>query len=418
MAKSINKLRFFWLGKKIFLGEFLRVLINKGIDGIRRYLRLVNFTIDSERLLEHDKKGIIHFFIPPVPSRAFSRIIRSYNDTYVLKKKQIPLHNILISITKKCPFNCWYCSAANMPDNEISIADIEKIIITLKKWEICIIGLTGGEPLLRTDIDEIIHKYADEFTFIIFTSGYGLDLKRATRLKQAGLFYIAISLDDYDKNRNDRARGLKGAFEHSVKAIKNAKKAGLYTIIQSVITKPMLNNGQIWQFMNFVRELNADELLLLEPLGTGKLLNSDNGVFLNNQERGRLKSLHDIAARNLELPKINAFASIEATTKFGCGAGVQHAYIDTAGNFLPCNFLPISLGNMLEEPDLIYDRLVRYFGRPCNNCILTEQRVELQHLFKKGLPIPFKRAKDYLEQRSKRIKSSVKPRFYELMGTK
>jgi MoaA/NifB/PqqE/SkfB family radical SAM enzyme len=418
MAKPINKLKLSWLGRGIFLEEIFRVLARKGISGIKRYLRWLTFAVGDERLVEHNGKGIIHLFIPPIPSRSFSRIIRSYNDTYVLQRKQIPLHNMLISTTKRCPFKCWYCSATDTPDNEIEIEDLEKIIATLRKWNICIIGFTGGEPLLRTDTDEIIRRYANEFTFIIFTSGYGLDFQRARKLKDYGLFYIAISLDDFDKTRHDKARGLKGAFENSIKAIKNAKKAGLYTIVQSVITKAMFSSDRIWKFINYVKELDADELLLLEPLGTGRLLCSDNGIFLDEETRLQLKDLHDIAIEKMDLPKIYSFAHIEHPTQFGCDAGIHHAYIDTIGNLWPCNFLPISLGNILKEPDIIYNRLIKYFSRPCEICILMKERKYLQKLFDKTLPIPFEKAKIFLEDRQTRMQICGKPTFYKLMERK
>ena len=378
MAKSINKLKLCWFGKSNLLKEYFRVLKSKGIGGANRFVKWLNFVVDSERLLEHDEKGVIHFFIPPTPSKSFARIIRSYNDSYILKRKKIPLHNVLISTTRKCPFNCWYCSATNTPESHMKIDDINKIVSILKEWNVCLIGLTGGEPLLRTDTDEIIRKYADQFTFTLFTSGYGLDRARAQKLKEYGLFYIAISLDDYDNKRHDEARGSKGAFEISIKAINNAKEAGLYTVVQSVITKSMLNSGRIWKFMKFVKELDADELLLLEPLGTGKLLNCGNDVFLTKKEHEQLKSLHNIAQKNPELPKICSFANIEDSTRFGCGAGVEHSYIDTEGNFWPCNFLPISVGNILEEPDAVYSRMERYFSTPCKYCILMAERKELQ----------------------------------------
>lgn len=418
MAKSINKLKLCWLGKSNFIKEYFRVLKNRGVGGANRFVKWVNFVVDSERLLEHDEKGVIQFFIPPTPSKSFARIIRSYNDSYILKRKTIPLHTVLISTTRKCPYNCWYCSATNTPESNIKIDDINKIVSILKEWNVCIIAFTGGEPLLRTDTDEIIRKYADQFTFTIFTSGYGLDRARAQKLKEYSLFSIAISLNDYEKKKHDASRGSKGAFEISIKAINNAKEAGLYTVVQSVMTKSMLNSGQIWKFMKFVKELDVDELLLLEPLGAGKLFNCGNDVFLNKEEHEQLKLLHNIAQKNPELPKICSFAKIEDSTRFGCGAGVEHSYIDVNGDLWPCNYLPISLGNILKEPDTVYKRLNRYFKKPCSHCILMKERMKLQKLSNGKLPIPFEKAKGFLEERLNRIGEDEKPKFYKLLEGK
>ncbi|OGC41757.1 hypothetical protein A2Y85_05255 [candidate division WOR-3 bacterium RBG_13_43_14] len=417
ISTTITKLQYFWLGKYLFVKESLRALISGGLIGAIRYFRFINFTLHKERLLNHDDKGVINLFIPPVPSKPFSRIIRSYSDTFVLRTKPVQLHNILIATTGRCPFKCWYCSAAHMSAQDLSIKDLQKIIAILKDWGICIIGFTGGEPLLRTDTDDIIRQYADEFSFIIFTSGYGLSRSRADQLKDSGLFAIAISLDDHDETNNDRARGFSGAYEISLDAIANARRAGLYTVVQSVITKAMIEQNRVGQFLSFIKTIDPDELLLLEPLATGNLLAHDNSVFLTSKQRKLLRDLHDNTVNDHKLPKIHSFAYTEHYSRYGCGAGRQHAYIDTRGNFWPCNFLPISLGNVLKKPSAVYERNLRYFSRPCSTCILMEDRAEIQQLFTGQLPISFEKVQPYLEKRFERIKDSVMPEFYRLMGS-
>lgn len=416
MAKSINKLKLCWYGKSILLKEYFRVLKNKGVGGANRFVKMIYNAIKNERLIEHDKKAIVHFFIPPIPSQSFARHLRTYTDSLILKQKIQHLGDVLISTTRECPYNCWYCSVKNTPHGEMKIEDIKKTIHTLKEWGTSTIGFTGGEPLLRTDTDEIIRQYSDELTFIIFTSGYGLNPARAKKLKECGLFYIAISLDSYDKAEYDKTRGVKGAYEHSIEAIKNAKKAGLYTIIQSVITRSMLANKRILKFINFVKELDVEELLLLAPLGTGRIFDCDNEVFLRKNEHDQLKVLHDEAVKNMELPKIYSFADMEDHTKLGCGAGIYHSYIDINGDLWPCNYLPISLGNILKEPDTVYKRLKRYFKKPCSHCILMKERMNLQKLSNGKLPIPFEKAKRFLEEHIESIGNEDIPDFYTSVG--
>jgi len=416
MAKIINKLRLGYLGKRNFFDEYFRLFKYGGLNSANRFAKMLYNAIKTERLIEHDNKGIVHFFIPPIPSQSFARHIRTYADSIILKQKTQHLCDVLISTTRKCPYDCWYCSAINTPYGEIKIEDIEKIICILKEWGTSTIGFTGGEPLLRTDTDEIIRRYSDEFTFIIFTSGHGLNLLRAKNLKECGLFYIAISLDSYDKAENDKARGVKGAYEHSIDAIKNAKKAGLYTIIQSVVTKSMLANRRILKFIDFVKELDVEELLLLEPLGTGRIFNCDNEVFLSKNEHNQLKVLHDDATKNMELPKIYSFADMEDHTRLGCGAGIYHSYIDVTGDLWPCNYLPISLGNILKEPNTVYKRLKKYFKKPCSHCILMKERRNLQKLSDGKLPIPFEKAERLLEKHAKSISNEDIPNFYTSVG--
>ena len=418
MSKIIGRAKLLWRGKEIFLPEYLRVLSTRGISGVRQYLRMISMVTENERLVEHERKAVVQLFIPPIPSRAFARYLRTYVDRIVLRKSGPHPGVVLIATTSKCPYDCWYCSAYNTPQGEQSTENIEKIIHVLRSWGTSIIGFTGGEPLLRTDTDNIIRQYGHEFSFIIFSSGYGLDAERARVLKANGLFSIAISLDDYRKRHHDRARGCRGAYRTALDAIANAKDAGLYTTIQSVITRDLLENGRMWNFLDFVQQTGADELLLLEPLGTGKLLGKHDDLFLDTREHDKLRWFHDATLDHYTLPKITSFAEFEDKTRFGCGAGVQHAYVDIKGNLWPCNFLPISLGNIINETELVRSRLERYFGRACNQCILMSKRKQLQKLGGKQLPIPFPQAKRLLDYHLRACGQSNQPAFYSFMQPK
>ncbi len=418
IPQKISRLHLYWLGRRIFLSEFFRALRYRGITQAIRAVKLINFNIDSEIILKHNSKGIIHFFIPPIPSPSFSRHLRSYNDALILEKKKLALGDVLISVTERCPFNCWYCSARGTQHGEMELDNIRKIISILKGWGTSTIGFTGGEPLLRTDIDKIIKDFSNDFTFIIFTSGYGLNQKRAGELKEYGLFYIAISLDHYDEQMNNRSRGSKDAFQTSIQAIKNAKQSKLYTIVQTVVTKELLADESMNKFLKFIKELNADELLLLEPLATGKLFFTEDGNVGDKNVHNRLKELHKLAQKDKSLPKIYTFAHQEDNSRLGCGAGIQHAFVDTAGNLWPCNFLPISLGSILEEPDLVYHRLEKYFHRPCSYCILMKYHKELNQLAQGTIPIPFEKVERFLSQRIENIPDQEIPKFYQILKGK
>ncbi|MGB7055330.1 MAG: radical SAM protein [bacterium] len=416
-AKTITKTKLFWRGKTIFLPEYLRVLSLGGMPGVRKYLEMLYLTVENERLVEHTKKAVVQLFVPPIPSRPFARYLRSYTNSLVLHKNDLHLGTVLIATTNECPYDCWYCSAGNTPQGELSTDSIEQILNVLRSWGTSIIGFTGGEPLLRIDTDEIIQHFSDDFTFMVFTSGHGLDLNRAKELKKNGLFFVAISLDDYRAARHDRARGRRGAFKTSLDAIKNAKTAGLYTIIQSVVTSGLLENGRMWNFLEFVQQTGADELLLLEPLGTGNLLYNNDNAFLTTQERKKLRWFHEAALSHRNLPKISSFADFEDKSRFGCGAGIQHAYIDGQGNLWPCNFLPISLGNMISEPEVVHRRLQKYFAHPCNECILMSKRKQLQKLARQEMPIPFSRVKSLLHSHLRTSERGGLPAFYAAMAT-
>jgi len=414
MTKPISKLQLFEKGWSIFSGEFFYLLKKRGLSVLFPYLRLLKKSLENESVIEYDNKAVIFFLIPPVPSPGFRRHLRLYTDRFILKNGRRFVGQAFIAVNRKCPFNCWYCSSDNTPDNELTLSEIDKIINLFKEWGVSTVVYTGGEPLLREDIDDLISNYSKELTFVILTSGYGLDPQRAKRLKKMGLFAISISLDHYKKEINDKSRGLSGAFDISLKAIKNAKNAGLYTVVQTVASDELLQNNNLWHFIDFIKGLEVDELFLLEPLCTGRLFDAPGGVLLENKEIERLKSLHCQASQIKDIPKVITSSHIEDPHKYGCGAGTEHIYVDTEGNLWPCNFLPISLGNILKEPEFVQKRLHKYFNKPCGYCILKKCRQEFLRFYKGHLPIPFESIEGILK---KRLKFDYEiPEFFKLKG--
>ncbi|MGB9721222.1 MAG: radical SAM/SPASM domain-containing protein [bacterium] len=392
--------KIFYKGRSIFAKEFLHILNNGGIKSIFSCLKLFRTALKDERINEFEDKAVLFFLIPPIPSESFKRHLRHYTNKFVLKNGDTLFGQAFIAVNRKCPFNCWYCSAGNSPDKEPAIDELDRMINLCRDWGASTIVFTGGEPLLRNDIDELIERYSKELSFVILTSGYGLNKERAKKLKDSGLFSISISLDHYDPKVNDQSRGKDGAFNIAVNAIENAKKAKLYTVVQTVATKILLQDGDIEEFINFMKSLDVDELFLLEPLCTGRLFERKEGHYLNNDELERLKLLHTQFSKEKNGLKIITSPFIEDPEKFGCGAGTQHIYIDTEGNLWPCNFLPVSIGNILREPEIVESRLKRYFNKPCSYCILKKHHKELLEFFDDTLPIKFEHAQGILEKMS------------------
>ncbi len=397
MSKTI----LFYKGRLNFSKEFFYLFKEGGIKAILSCLKLFKTAMKDEKINQFEDKAILFFLIPPIPSISFSRHLRHYSNKFILRNNKTLFGQAFIAVNRRCPFNCWYCSADNTPDNELRLEELDKIISIFRDWGASTVVFTGGEPLLRDDIDILISKYSKELSFVILTSGYGLSRERAKRLKDSGLFSISISLDHYDRKINNQSRGRDGAFDIALDAINNAKSAGLYTVVQTVATNKLINNGEIRKFIDFVKDLGIDELFILEPLCTGRLFDKEKDDYLNSEEIERLKLLHIQSAREDDGLKIITSPFIEDTTKFGCGAGTEHIYVDTTGELWPCNFLPVSLGNVIKEADVVKSRLEKYFSKPCGLCILKKYHKELLKCYDNGLPIKFECVEKILEKMDK-----------------
>ncbi len=357
---------------------------------VRNLVRCCKNAIQHDRFVVHEGNYILNSFYPPINSQAFYKIAMKvpgqgpeFFENHTRGKRLAPI-STYIAITNKCMYSCWHCSASQFMEGSNNDMTTEQLLTVVKKIKdlgVGIIGFTGGEPLLRKDLEQAIslvsepsangkekQKKSMEAMTLVFTTGFGLDLKRAQSLKQAGLFGIAISLDSVNSDKHDKMRGVEGAFAKAIVAIKNAKKAGLYTMCQTVCTRELLQSGEIYKIAKYAKSLGIDEMRIMEPIPCGSMEEHPEEI-LSKEEQKKLICIHIEMNENEIYPKVSVFPYIESEDQYGCGAGSQHSFIDADGNFGPCDFLPISYGNLLkEEGDVIWNRMHKEMGRPKCAC--------------------------------------------------
>lgn len=377
--------------------------------GVLLYLRS---TFRNEKLTRIGDKYVINSFIPPFPSPAFEQFAK--NAVAVYKRKAFP-YSTYIALTNKCSFNCWHCSKCYREGEELSKEMWIQIVEKLQDIGISIIGFTGGEPLLNNDLEDIITAIDTRSTPILFTSGYGLTNERAKSLKSAGLYYIAISLDHYDKKRHNKLRGRADAFDIAMAAINTSLKNNFYTATQLVVRKDMLNAEEMDKYVDFVTKLGVHEIRIIEPMPTGALIKEKDDVFLKKSEREFLKYYHVKINKQKNLTKIASFTYLEDRSMYGCGAGVQHMYVDVFGNICPCDFTPLSFGNIQKEGfDVAYKRLREHFNKPRATCFIQDNIEKIRPFFRKNLPLEH----GVSAQICNNCGEEELPKFYKKLGWK
>lgn len=336
--------------------------------------------IKHDRIAKHEGYYMVNSFIPPINSRAFQTIVdhvpgekEMFFENHTSGVRLAPI-STYIAASDKCMYHCWHCSAHKfMKDaklgSEFSSEQLIQIVRKLQNLGVGILGFTGGEPLLRKDLEEVIRTIDNRSVSYVFTTGYQLTFERAMSLKKAGLFGIAISIDSLDANAHNDMRRNDQAYTWAIEAIQNAKKAGLYTMSQTVCTRELLTSGGIFALAKYLKEVGVDEMRIMEPLPCGALKEHMEAV-LNNQEKEQLIQLHVDLNKNPQYPKASVFPYFESADQFGCGAGVQHSYVDGKGNFGPCDFMDETYGNLLEEDATsIWEKMMKHVDGPHCECI-------------------------------------------------
>lgn len=194
-------------------------------------------------------------------------------DTY-----QRPIISLRISITNRCNVNCFYCHHDGiLPQKyEMTPEEIHRIAQVARNMGVQKIRLSGGEPLIRDDIVEIVSKISSiGFKDVsITTNGTFLD-KYADSLVEAGLNRVNVSLDTL-KPETYRFITKKDYLQKAKQGIIRAAESGLYPVKVNMVVMKGLNHDEIWDMFNFCQE-NGAVLQLIELLKTENC--PDNGFI-------------------------------------------------------------------------------------------------------------------------------------------
>jgi len=189
-----------------------------------------------------------------------------------------PIRDLRVSVTDRCNFRCFYCLPHGEPpiapkEQMLSYEEIEYICGIFVELGIEKIRLTGGEPMMRRDIEQIIYKLAQLKTrglrdLALTTNGYFLP-HRAQSLKDAGLDRITISLDSLKSDVFKRMTGV-DVLDRVLQGIAAAKSAGLQPIkINAVIVRGH-NEEEVADFAAFAREHDVKmRFIEFMPLDSG-----------------------------------------------------------------------------------------------------------------------------------------------------
>jgi len=172
-----------------------------------------------------------------------------------------------ISITQRCNLNCFYCHREGEHHNastEMTPEEIERIARVATSFGIKKVKLTGGEPLLRDDISEIVYRISSIPTVkeVSMTTNGVLLSRLARSLKENGLRRVNISLCAL-KSETYMAVTKADFIKYVMDGIREAAKAGLSPIKLNMVALKRLNDDQIWDMIDFAGK-NGLVLQLIE----------------------------------------------------------------------------------------------------------------------------------------------------------
>ena len=262
--------------------------------------------------------------------------------------------------TNKCNLTCKHCyqDAGENKSAELTTSEALKLIDEIAKAGFKIMIFSGGEPMTRPDIVELVAHARERGLRPVFgTNGTLITHDLAFKLKDAGAMAMGISVDSIDPKRHNDFRGLPNAFELTLQGIENCKAAGLPFQIHTTIMD--WNQNEIFDIMDWVKEIGAvnHQIFFLIPVGRGKEI---EGHALRVAEyEGLLRKIME-KSRTLGIPvkptcapqflRIADQLDIKTRYSRGCLAGLDYCIVSPIGKVRPCAYMMEEAGDVHDTP--------------------------------------------------------------------
>ncbi len=286
--------------------------------------------------------------------RLMPKLMKNY--LRVLAGRRV-LRGVEFAITYDCNFNCPHCLTKTLINEARPLLTVEEIINTARQIDRLggiYINFTGGEPILRGDIFEIVERTArlPGLLVTLASNGYALDRHTLSELKRRGLAMLALSLDGPSPSTHDAMRGFVGSYERVEQVIGLAREIALPVWLTTVVTRETLRNGAIAALAGRTARQGLPLTLNL-PYPVGAWEGADVALTDND---------YQLYLELLAQPHVRWEGSSNWLRE-GCPAGTEKIYVTPYGDVFPCAVIHRNYGNVREQTLAdIYRRLGR---TPC-----------------------------------------------------
>jgi len=350
----------------------------KAVEGVQNAVRG-----RGKPIIQRDDLLIYTSYQPPIPTKASMKLLGS---RLALELEGHPQPTVCtLQVTTRCQANCVHCSAARHKrtgEPELTTDDWKRVIRQSEQLGSVTIIFTGGEPLLRPDIFELIEWVdKDEAVALMFCNGLLLNEENVRKLADAGLWAIHISIDSPDAAAHDEMRRVPGCYEKAIDGLKRCKDAGMLAGISTYATPERLRNGQVVEMIELAKSVGADEITIFDVVPTGRLLHEDRKHLLTDEDKEELCRIEARYNEGHPLPSVITQAHVNGPTGNGCYAGWCQFYMTAYGEMTPCDFTPLAFGNAREESvETIWRRMACHEGYCAHksSCRMQDQHFRAQ----------------------------------------
>lgn len=274
---------------------------------------------------------------------------------------------LIWEVTQACDLSCDHCRADAQPDrhpDELSTAEGKRLLEDAAAFgEGQLVVLSGGDPLVRDDIAELV-AYGDELGLRMTMTPSGtrsLSTERIEALADAGLKRFAVSLDGASAERHDAFRGETGSFAETIRAVEDAREVGIPVQVNTTVCRETV--GELPAIRTLLTALGAVmwSVFFLVPIGRGRVLEPIDPAEADAVMRwlAAVADEEPFGLKTTEAPhyrRVLAQRSEDGDSNSNPGgragviAGDGFAFVSHTGEVYPSGFLPQSVGSVRERP--------------------------------------------------------------------
>ena len=292
---------------------------------------------------------------------------------------------LLAELTYGCPLHCSYCSNPldlGAYSDELTTAEWLRVLAEARELGVLQLHLSGGEPLLRRDLGEIVRCAAELGLYTnLITSALGLTPRRAEELLAAGLDHVQISLQADEAALSDRIAGAR-SFERKLVAARLVKALGWPLTLNVVLHRH--NVDRVAGILDLAEELGADRIELAHTQYYGWALRNREGLLPSRAQleraQGVVRAAHERLQGRMEV--IYVLPDYHSRYPKPCmgGWGRRQLTVVPDGGVLPCptaHTLPLPRASVREhslrwiwERSPLFQRFrgTDWMPEPCRSC--------------------------------------------------
>jgi len=336
-----------------------------------------------EQLYGFDHSQVQALLREPGGRQALWNLLRSISEygIGVPQTLKAPV-SVVWSLSYGCNLRCMHCyqDASRPSSDELTIEQQLNIVDQMAQAGVSMVVLSGGEPLTNPNLGKLIERIRrHDMAISIDSNGVLMETNVAESLKESGVASVELSLDSVDPGSHDSFRGLEGAFEKTLNAVRVCSEAGIFTTVATTATA--LNYARSSELISLAKGCGANRVVFFDliPAGRGREIehlrlsrrqlldlmalvkeeSSRNGIEVftelpqfivySSVGNGYSQSGHTERALSVERFTVSTFFDCTGRDniyrKFapylgGCPAGRLYCNIQPNGDVTPCMFMP------------------------------------------------------------------------------